>query len=98
MKILGAGDLRNRQDEAIKYALSLGLLDCVHDRRGEPGRAGRFVEEDRGRGLRGDGGCGFFSRVPGGGTPALHVSRVISTLLLGASFDFLQVFEEREPC
>jgi len=29
MKILGAGDMRNRQDEAIKYALSLGLLDCV---------------------------------------------------------------------
>ncbi len=28
MKILGAGDLRNRQDEAIKYALSLGLLDA----------------------------------------------------------------------
>jgi aryl-alcohol dehydrogenase-like predicted oxidoreductase len=28
MKILGAGDLRTRQDEAIKYALSLGLLDA----------------------------------------------------------------------
>ena len=28
MKILGAGDMRNRQDEAIKYALSLGLLDA----------------------------------------------------------------------
>ncbi len=28
MKILGAGDLRNRQDEAIKYALSLGVLDA----------------------------------------------------------------------
>jgi len=28
MKILGQGDLRNRQDEAIKYALSLGLLDA----------------------------------------------------------------------
>ncbi len=27
MKILGQGDLRNRQDEAIKYALSLGILD-----------------------------------------------------------------------
>jgi aryl-alcohol dehydrogenase-like predicted oxidoreductase len=27
MKILGQGALRNRQDEAIKYALSLGLLD-----------------------------------------------------------------------
>jgi aryl-alcohol dehydrogenase-like predicted oxidoreductase len=28
MKILGQGELRNRQDEAIKYALSLGLLDA----------------------------------------------------------------------
>src|SRR5712691_3015901 len=28
MKILGAGDLRDRQDEAIRYALSLGLLDA----------------------------------------------------------------------
>lgn len=28
MKILAEGDLRNRQDEAIKYALSLGLLDA----------------------------------------------------------------------
>jgi aryl-alcohol dehydrogenase-like predicted oxidoreductase len=28
MKILGAGQLRDRQDEAIKYALSLGLLDA----------------------------------------------------------------------
>jgi len=28
MKILGQGALRNRQDEAIKYALSLGLLDA----------------------------------------------------------------------
>jgi aryl-alcohol dehydrogenase-like predicted oxidoreductase len=28
MKILGAGAMRNRQDEAIKYALSLGLLDA----------------------------------------------------------------------
>ena len=28
MKILGAGDLRNRPDEAIRYALSLGLLDA----------------------------------------------------------------------
>jgi hypothetical protein len=27
MKILGQGALRNRQDEAIKYALSLALLD-----------------------------------------------------------------------
>src|SRR6266849_6585415 len=28
MKILGQGDLRSRQDEAIKYALSLGILDA----------------------------------------------------------------------
>jgi 1-deoxyxylulose-5-phosphate synthase len=28
MKILGQGALRNRQDEGIKYALSLGLLDA----------------------------------------------------------------------
>lgn len=28
MKILGAGDMRHRQDEAIRYALGLGLLDA----------------------------------------------------------------------
>src|SRR5271165_5576435 len=28
MKILGEGDLRNRQSEALRYALSLGLLDA----------------------------------------------------------------------
>ena len=28
MKILGQGDLRNRQDEALKFALSLNLLDA----------------------------------------------------------------------
>ena len=28
MKILGAGELRNRQDECLKFALSLGLLDA----------------------------------------------------------------------
>ncbi len=28
MKILGAGKLRNRQDEALRYALGLGLLDA----------------------------------------------------------------------
>jgi aryl-alcohol dehydrogenase-like predicted oxidoreductase len=28
MKILGQGDLRGRQDEALRYALSLGVLDC----------------------------------------------------------------------
>jgi hypothetical protein len=28
MKILGQGDLRNRQDEDLKYALSLGVLDA----------------------------------------------------------------------
>jgi len=29
MKILGQGDLSGRQDEALKYALSLGLLDAL---------------------------------------------------------------------
>jgi len=28
MKILGAGDMRNRQDEALRHALSLGVLDA----------------------------------------------------------------------
>jgi len=28
MKILGQGDLRNRQDDALRYALSLGVLDA----------------------------------------------------------------------
>jgi 1-deoxyxylulose-5-phosphate synthase len=28
MKILGQGDLRNRQDEALRYALGLNLLDA----------------------------------------------------------------------
>ena len=28
MKILGQGTMRTRQDEAIRYALSLGLLDA----------------------------------------------------------------------
>ena len=28
MKILGQGDMRNRQDDALKYALSLGVLDA----------------------------------------------------------------------
>jgi hypothetical protein len=28
MKILGQGDMRNRQDEALHYALSLGVLDA----------------------------------------------------------------------
>jgi hypothetical protein len=28
MKILGEGDLRSRPDEALKYALGLGLLDA----------------------------------------------------------------------
>ncbi len=29
MKILGQGDLRHRQDEALSYALSLGILDAM---------------------------------------------------------------------
>lgn len=28
MKILGQGDMRDRQDEALRYALSLGVLDA----------------------------------------------------------------------
>jgi hypothetical protein len=28
MKILGAGDLRHKQDDALRYALGLGLLDA----------------------------------------------------------------------
>ena len=28
MKILGQGDMRNRQDEALNYALWLGILDA----------------------------------------------------------------------
>jgi hypothetical protein len=28
MKILGQGELRDRQDEALRYALSLNLLDA----------------------------------------------------------------------
>jgi len=28
MKILGQGDLRHKQDEALRYALGLGLLDA----------------------------------------------------------------------
>jgi hypothetical protein len=28
MKILGQGDMRDRVDEALKYALSLGVLDA----------------------------------------------------------------------
>jgi hypothetical protein len=28
MKILGQGDMRTRQDEALRYALGLGLLDA----------------------------------------------------------------------
>jgi hypothetical protein len=28
MKILGQGDMRKRQDEALRYALSLGVLDA----------------------------------------------------------------------
>ena len=41
MKILGQGDLRNRQDEAIKYALSLGVLDAF-----TIGAESKFEQED----------------------------------------------------
>jgi len=41
MKILGQGDLRNRQSGAIKYALSLNSAGCVYYWRGEQERAGQ---------------------------------------------------------
>jgi 1-deoxyxylulose-5-phosphate synthase len=41
MKILGQGQLRNSQDEAIKYALSLGLLDAF-----TIGAESKFEQED----------------------------------------------------
>jgi hypothetical protein len=28
MKILGQGDMRNRQEDALRYALSMGLVDA----------------------------------------------------------------------
>ena len=34
MKILGQGDLRNRQNEALNYALGLWSIGRVYDRRG----------------------------------------------------------------
>ena len=41
MKILGEGDLRHRQDEAIRYALSLNLLDAF-----TIGAESKFEQED----------------------------------------------------
>ena len=41
MKILGQGELRNRQDEALRYALSLDLLDAF-----TIGAESRFEQED----------------------------------------------------
>ena len=41
MKILGQGDLRNRQDEALRYALSLDLLDAF-----TIGAESKFEQED----------------------------------------------------
>ena len=41
MKILGQGELRDRQDEALRYALSLGLLDAF-----TIGAESRFEQED----------------------------------------------------
>jgi 1-deoxyxylulose-5-phosphate synthase len=41
MKILGQGELRNRQDEALRYALSLDLLDAF-----TIGAVSKFEQED----------------------------------------------------
>jgi len=41
MKILGQGDLSNRRDEALQYALSLGLLDAF-----TIGAESRYEQED----------------------------------------------------
>jgi 1-deoxyxylulose-5-phosphate synthase len=41
MKILGQGELRNRQDEVLRYALSLDLLDAF-----TIGAESRFEQED----------------------------------------------------
>ena len=41
MKILGAGELRHRQDDALRYALSLDLLDAF-----TIGAESRFEQED----------------------------------------------------
>ncbi len=41
MKILGQGDLRNRQDEALRYALSLDVLDAF-----TIGAESKFEQED----------------------------------------------------
>lgn len=41
MKILGQGELRNRQDEAVRYALSLDLLDAF-----TIGAESKFEQED----------------------------------------------------
>jgi aryl-alcohol dehydrogenase-like predicted oxidoreductase len=41
MKILGQGELRNRQDEALRYALSLNLLDAF-----TVGAESKFEQED----------------------------------------------------
>jgi aryl-alcohol dehydrogenase-like predicted oxidoreductase len=46
MKILGAGQLRDRQDDAIKYALSLGILDAF-----TIGAENRGEQEDLIRGI-----------------------------------------------
>ena len=51
MKILGQGDLRNRQDEALKYALVAGRPRRLHHRRRKQGRTGRPDAPHRGSGL-----------------------------------------------
>ena len=53
MKILGEGDLRNRQDEALRFALSLGVLDAFTigrrtrlNRKISSGESPRLVQAD----------------------------------------------------
>jgi len=41
MKILGQGDMRSRPNEALRYALSLNVLDAFNHWRGEQGRTER---------------------------------------------------------
>jgi len=45
MKILGQGAMRNRQDEALKFALGWAT-GCVYDWSGEQGGAGGFDSAD----------------------------------------------------
>jgi hypothetical protein len=46
MKILGQGDMRDRQDEALRFALGLGILDAF-----TIGAENRTEQEDLIRGI-----------------------------------------------